>query len=106
VLDFKINYYFEEYKEYPTQSYSEFRKMFEKEHGSFIYLREVFIKICKYQRKKYGDLIESGKGVIYTVDNSVEYNRDRLRIRHRFGNKEERKRNRLKRKIEAKKCIV
>lgn len=53
-LDFKLNYYFEKYKNTSLNSNEDFRLKFIKEHGNFPYLNELILMINRYQVKKYG----------------------------------------------------
>lgn len=53
-LDFKLNLYFNMYKDTSLPNSDEFRKNFKKEHGKFPYLNELIVKIINYQVKKYG----------------------------------------------------
>lgn len=52
--DFKLQLYFNMYKEYPVGSRDSFRAMFMKKHGRFHYLPELILMIERYQRDKYG----------------------------------------------------
>ena len=52
--EFKLNFYFNLYKDKCLPNRDTFRKNFKKEHGSFKYLEELIIEIEKYQIKKYG----------------------------------------------------
>lgn len=52
--EFKLNYYFQLYKDVPCNSSGEFRDRFKKEHGEFRYLGELTIMVLNYQIKKYG----------------------------------------------------
>lgn len=52
--DFKLNLYFNMYKDYPIGSRDDFRFMFRKKHGKFHYLPELIIMIERYQVEKYG----------------------------------------------------
>ena len=61
MLEFKLNYYFEKYKDSCVISLSKFRDRFIKENGDFPLINEVFIMIQKYQYKNYGDLVASGR---------------------------------------------
>lgn len=60
MLDFKLNYYFEKYKDTSMVSRREFRQRFKKENGEFKYLEELIIMIERYQLKKYGTGIDRG----------------------------------------------
>lgn len=54
MIDFKLKYYYEMYKNKPLPNRDEFRKKFKKKHGKFQYLEELIKMIEKYQFKKYG----------------------------------------------------
>lgn len=58
MLQFKLNYYFEKYKDTSIVSRDNFRQKFRKENGRFKYLEELIIMIEKYQIKKYGSGID------------------------------------------------
>lgn len=55
--EFKLQFYFNLYKEKPFCSRDEFRLNFQKEHGKFVYLPELIRMIEDYQMKKYGETI-------------------------------------------------
>lgn len=57
-LDFKLELYFNMYKNSPIIRRNYFIKRFIKKHGKFEYLPELIFKIEKYQREKYGGLID------------------------------------------------
>lgn len=100
MLDFKLNYYFEKYKDYPIPVVNEFREKFESENGKFIYFRELIVMIQKYQMKKYGAIIDGKTGA--DSDTDKVYKRDREKFYRRFGNKEERTRRNIERKWKEK----
>lgn len=52
--DFKLNLYFNMYKDYPIGSRDKFRGRFIKKHGKFHYLPELILMIEKYQKEKFG----------------------------------------------------
>ena len=52
--EFKLQFYFNLYKDYPIGSRDSFREMFRKKHGKFTYLPELIIMIERYQIKKHG----------------------------------------------------
>ena len=54
VEEFKLNLYFDKYKNKPLPNRNEFRKEFKKKHGNFKYLEELILMIEKYQIKKFG----------------------------------------------------
>ena len=95
MLEFKLNYYFEKYKDTCIISLTKFKDNFIKENGDFPLLNELAIMINKYQIKKYGDLLASGKKTGVIVKRGTYYRRADQRIRTRFGTKEERNRRKL-----------
>ena len=52
--EFKLEFYFNLYKDKPLKNRDEFRKNFKKAHVNFLYLPELIVRIEKYQIKKYG----------------------------------------------------
>ena len=90
MLEFKLNMYFEEYKDTSVCKTSEFKKDFIKKHGEFPLLNELIIMIQKYQIKKYGSTLDRS--------NFIETNKNQRRISvmeqnrniKRFGTKKER----------------
>lgn len=99
MLEFKLNLYFEKYKEESIISYTDFKKKFNDENEPFTLFNELFNMIKEYQLKKYGSLIESGKEVKnYNVKKGDYCKSERTRMRDRFGTKEERLRR--KRRIQ------
>lgn len=54
---FKLNYYFEMYKDRPFINRDKFKFRFMKENGKFQYIKELIVMVEKYQIKKYGQLI-------------------------------------------------
>lgn len=63
-LDFKLNLYFNIYKDSPLPNSEGFRAKFKKEHGNFPYLNELILNIINYQIKKYGETLRSGNQII------------------------------------------
>ena len=59
MYEFKLNYYFEILKDTSFVSRQEFREMFLKKYGKFLYLNELILMIENYQLKKYGSRITS-----------------------------------------------
>ena len=55
--EFKLNYYFEKYKDTPFSNRQNFKRNFIKNHGEFKYLNELIINIEKYQIEKFGNKI-------------------------------------------------
>lgn len=88
MLEFKLRYYFEVYKDKCIIG-NHFKERFKKKHGDFPLVLELIMMIETYQRKKYGELIPSGKKIEYRETGfykSSRYHRER----QRFGTKEER----------------
>ena len=52
--EFKLNLYFNMYKDYPIGSRDCFRQLFTRKHGRYNYLPELILMIEKYQREKFG----------------------------------------------------
>lgn len=96
MLDFKLQYYFELYKDTPIASTAKFKLAFTKKHGSFELLNELMIMIQKYQYHKYGDLISDGHNTTESRGNGERFKREMMRMRNRFGTKEERMKRKLK----------
>ena len=71
--DFKLNLYFNMYKDYPIGSRDKFRKRFVKKHGKFHYLPELILMIEKYQKEKFG----------MTIWEEMRYSSDRKKRRRR-----------------------
>ena len=71
--DFKLNLYFNMYKDYPIGSRDKFRKRFVKKHGKFHYLPELILMIEKYQKEKFG----------MTIWEEMGYSSDRKKRRRR-----------------------
>ena len=57
--EFKLEFYFNLYKDKPLKSRDEFRKNFRKKHGKFLYLPELIVRIEKYQIEKYGETLDN-----------------------------------------------
>lgn len=53
-IEFKLNFYFEKYKDYSFKTNEEFKRMFIKKEGDFILLNELVLLVNKYQVKKFG----------------------------------------------------
>lgn len=52
--EFKLNFYYNIYKDKPISTREEFRIKFKKLHGEFNYVNELIVMIEKHQLKKYG----------------------------------------------------
>lgn len=63
-LDFKLNLYFNMYKDKPLPNGDEFRKNFKKEHGKFPYLNELVVMLINYQVKKYGQQLPNPQKIM------------------------------------------
>lgn len=93
MLDFKLNYYFEKYKDYAMGSVTKFKSDFISKEGNFKYLSELVVMIQKYQIKKYGNVFD---GHIFDwLDNHKCYEHERSRKYIRFGKKEDRNKRKL-----------
>lgn len=57
--EFKLNLYFNMYKDCPIGSRDNFRVLFRKKHGKFQYLPELIVMIERYQVEKFGMTIWS-----------------------------------------------
>lgn len=57
--EFKLEFYFNLYKDKPLKNRDEFRKNFKKVHGNFLYLPELIFRIENYQIKKYGETLDN-----------------------------------------------
>lgn len=55
--DFKLNLYFQMYKDTPLPKRDEFRKKFIKKNGKFECLDELIFMIEQYQVEKYGETL-------------------------------------------------
>lgn len=55
--DFKLNYYFNLYKDSPVSSRHNFRGFFNKQNGQYDKIQILIEKIEKYQINKYGKLL-------------------------------------------------
>lgn len=96
MLEFKLNYYFNLYKDTVLISATKFKDIFIRKHGKFELLNELVIMIQKYQYDKYGNLLQTGKSLNRIVKKGTYNNMEQARIRSRFGTKEERIRRKLK----------
>lgn len=95
MLEFKLNYYVEKYKDTCMISTTEFKNRFIKENGEFPLLSELVIMIHKYQMRTYGDLVTKGLWCGRNVKKGTYYRKAEQRERCKFGTKEERKRRKL-----------
>lgn len=98
MLEFKLQYYFEKYKNSCVIVAPKFKSNFIKKEGEFELLNELLVMIQRYQLKKYGDLLASGKRTQVVVKKGNYAKLENQRKNNRFGSKEER----LKRKLEEK----
>lgn len=55
--EFKLQFYYNLYKNSPVGSREKFRERFRKKHGKFKYLPELILMIEKYQVEKFGKTI-------------------------------------------------
>lgn len=96
MLEFKLNYYFEMYKDKCVISSTKFKDSFRLKHGDFELLNELFIMIQKYQLEKYGTYIGTGKCTSVNIKKGYYKNRENQRLLTRFGTVEERKLRKLR----------
>ena len=95
MLEFKLEYYFNLYKDSVVVSTAKFKDVFIKKHGDFELLPELINMIQKYQYKKYGNLLQTGKVITRNVKKGTFNNREYARNRNRFGTREDRIRRKL-----------
>lgn len=92
MLEFKLNTYFEMYKDSVVISAAKFKEMFIKKHGKFELLNELVIMIQRYQYANYGDLVATGKVIKRNVKKGDYNKRYNSRMMWRFGTVNERER--------------
>lgn len=68
MYEFKLNYYFEIFKDDIFDNRKKFREKFIKNYGKFEYLEELILMIEKYQMKKYGNMLRSDDTIRKTND--------------------------------------
>lgn len=95
MLEFKLNYYFEKYKNYPLSSSTKFKVEFVKNNGEFQLLNELIVMIQRYQIEKYGEVLEHGSITLKRPNKYTYCNRENNRKIRRFGTREERIRRSL-----------
>lgn len=91
MLEFKLQMYFELYKDNPITNSSRFKDEFYKKYGKFDLINELVVMIQRYQFKKYGDLVPEGTLTISTLNKGIRNRREMNRNRNRFGTLIERK---------------
>lgn len=96
MLEFKLEYYFNLYKDTVLVSTTKFKDTFIKKHGDFELLPELINMIQKYQYKKYGNLLQTGKIISRDIKRGSFNKREYSRVHSRFGTKEERNRRKIK----------
>lgn len=85
-LNFKLNYYFEKYKDKSLNSNEDFRLKFIKENGKFEYLNELILMINRYQVKKYGCNLNNYVSNYKSNEQIIKEKRNaNLRSRRRLG---------------------
>ena len=85
-LNFKLNYYFEKYKDKSLNSNEDFRLKFIKENGKFEYLNELILMINRYQVKKYGCNLNNYVSNYKSNEQIIKEKRNtNLRNRRRLG---------------------
>ena len=84
-LDFKLKYYFEEFKDKPFKNSREFRQAFRNKYGEFKYLSELTVMIYNYQAKKYGGRLCNCYLLSTREERKKASVNDRQRKRNRLG---------------------
>lgn len=86
-MDFKLQWFFTEYKDKPIGNREEFRNNFRKKYGDFQYLNELIKSIEDYQIEKYGSSVSRSNFVAFrTSKEAIELtHRNRQRERKRLG---------------------
>ena len=95
MLEFKLQYYFEKYKDIGLTSTSKFKTEFIKTEGNFDLLNELIVMIQRYQFHKYGEIVPFGTASIEYLGNGVRARRYHTRMYNRCGSKEDRKRRKM-----------
>lgn len=96
-LEFKLNYYFEKYKDRSLISSMDFKRRFIKENGNFELLNELVIMINRYQVKKYGYNLNNYVREFKSREDIIKEKRNSTaRIERRLGNRAERERRKSK----------
>lgn len=96
-LEFKLNYYFEKYKDRSLISSMDFKRIFIKENGNFELLNELVIMINRYQVKKYGYNLNNYVREFKSREDIIKEKRNSTaRIERRLGNRAERERRKSK----------
>ena len=96
-LEFKLNYYFEKYKDRSLISSMYFKSRFIKENGNFELLNELVIMINRYQVKKYGYNLNNYVREFKSREDIIKEKRNSTaRIERRLGNRAERERRKSK----------
>lgn len=86
-INFKLNYYFEKYKDMPFLNRKAFRAAFRRKYGKFEGLEELIIKIEKYQIKKFGSSIYDCFEKKTREERKYEQDKSTQRLRSRLGKK-------------------
>ena len=68
MYEFKLNYYFEIFKDDIFDNRKKFREKSIKNYDKFEYLEELILMIEKYQMKKYGNMLRSDDTIRKTSD--------------------------------------
>lgn len=95
MLEFKLNYYFEKYKDTALSSATRFKAQFIKDNGNFELLNELIVMIQRYQIKNYSEVLEHGSITLKRDEKYTYSNRENNRKIRRFGTREERIRRTL-----------
>lgn len=80
--EFKLNYYFNEYKDKPFKSSRHFRNMFIKKNGKFQGLDKLVVMIYNYQVKKFGQILLCG--IILDTKEEIERKKINSKQRERY----------------------
>jgi hypothetical protein len=85
--EFKLEFYFNKYKNHALPNRDAFRCNFKKEHGNFEYLEELILRIEDYQFKKYGCTLPNDTFI--KAKSTEECNKEKRRVsqsrRRRLG---------------------
>lgn len=96
--EFKLNYYFNLYKDQAFVSNTEFKFKFIKKHGNFKYLNELAIMINKYQVRKYKQNLAIDNNIYGLKNRKNIRNSEKQSFYHKFGTLEERNNRRYENK--------
>lgn len=95
MLEFKLNYYFNKYKDTCIIKTSKFKNEFIKKEGKFELMNELIVMIQRYQYNKYGEILPDSNITIEVLGTGRRNQKESCRNRNRFGTKEERQKRKL-----------